>query len=242
MRLPANSANIFARLRNLRRVDVVILLLIFSVLAMGYGFIELADDVLEGDTQSFDEWLLRSMRRTDDPAVPIGPSWMRQLGIDATALGSVLVLALVVTAVVGFMLLQGQLAVTLLTIVATSGGVILSLTLKQIIGRVRPTVVPHLQEVTTPSFPSGHAMLSAVVYLTLGILVMQIVKDRATKLYCLACACLLTFIVGTSRIYLGVHYPTDVLAGWMVGIGWAIACSLVAHWMRSRHQFDTTPN
>jgi len=95
-------------------------------------------------------------------------------------------------------------------------------------------VVPHLREVSTPSFPSGHAMLSAIVYLTLGIFLMQIVRGRVTKLYCLLWALFLTFLVGISRIYLGVHYPTDVLAGWMAGLVWASICWVVAHYLRHR--------
>ena len=190
--------------------DVFLLLLAFGLLVLAYGFIQLTDEVMEGETQTFDEWVLRSLRQTDDPAVPIGPPWVRELGVDTSALGSPLILTLVVVAVVGFMLLRRHYDVMWLTIIVTTGGVALSLLLKQVIGRTRPTVVPHLEEVSTPSFPSAHAMLSAVVYLTLGILVMQVVKDRLTKVYCLFWAGLLTFIVGASRIYLGVHYPTDV--------------------------------
>src|SRR5204862_596450 len=93
--------------------------------------------------------------------------------------------------------------------------------------RERPIVVPHLREVSTPSFPSGHAMISAVVYLTLGMMLMQTVRGRWTKLYCLICALMMTFLVGVSRIYLGVHYPTDVLAGWMLGLSWALLCWMV---------------
>src|SRR5690348_14171226 len=84
------------------------------------------------------------------------------------------------------------------------------------------------------SFPSGHAMLSAVVNLILGILLMQIVRGRLAKLYCLLWAVFLTFLVGISRIYLGVHYPTNVLAGWIAGLVWALACWLVAQYLGRR--------
>jgi len=109
---------------------------------------------------------------------------------------------------------------------------VLTFFLKHIMERERPTIVPHLREVTTPSFPSGHAMLSAIVYLTLGILLMQIVQGRLTKLYCLLCAMFLTFLVGISRIYLGVHHPTDVLAGWIGGLVWALGCWIIARYIR----------
>src|SRR5262249_8566991 len=159
--------------------------------------------------------------RADDPALPVGPPWLREAGLDATALGSTLVLVLVVVAVVGFLGIQRRYGVMALTVLTTTGGTLLSVVLKQAIHRGRPAVVPHLREVSTPSFPSGHALLAAVVYLTLGILLMQVVPGRLAKLYCLLWAMFLTFLVGVSRVYLGVHYPTDVLAGWIAGLVWA---------------------
>jgi undecaprenyl-diphosphatase len=224
----------FLRLRRLGWHEVAaILVALFAALSI-YLFIELTDEVKEGDTRRFDEWVLRSLRRADDPGVPIGPSWLREAGLDATALGSPLVLVLVVTVAVGLVLLQRRYRVLWLIVLSTAGGTLLSSLLKQGIERERPTVVPHLREVSTPSFPSGHAMLSAVVYLTLGILLMQVVRGRLTKLYCLLWALFLTFLVGMSRIYLGVHYPTDVLAGWIAGLVWALACWVVAQCLRRR--------
>ena len=226
------------RLRRLGWHEVAAILVALFVSLSTYLFIQLTDEVKEGDTRRFDEWALRSLRRADDPGVPVGPPWLREAGLDATALGSPLVLALVVTAVVGLMLLQRRYRVTWLIVLSTAGGTLLSSLLKQAIERERPTVVPHLREVSTPSFPSGHAMLSAVVYLTLGILLMQVVRGRLTKLYCLLWALFLTFLVGMSRIYLGVHYPTDVLAGWIAGLVWALACWFFAQWLGRRG----TPN
>jgi undecaprenyl-diphosphatase len=93
--------------------------------------------------------------------------------------------------------------------------------------RPRPDVVPPLQTVYESSFPSGHAMNSAIIYLTLGAMLMRIARGRVAKGYCMALAVLATFVVGVSRVYLGVHYPTDVLAGWIVGLAWASVCWLV---------------
>ena len=122
------------------------------------------------------------------------------------------------------MWLQRQYGMILLTVLTTSTGALVALILKHVIERDRPSVVPHLREVTTPSFPSGHAMLSTIVYLTLGVLLMHTMQRRAAKLYCLLWAMFMALLVGSSRIYLGVHYPTDVLAGWMAGVAWALAC------------------
>lgn len=212
------------RIRSFGWNEVAMLVAALIALICIYGVIELADEVKEGATQTVDEWVLRSLRRSDDRAMPIGPAWMREAGLDLTALGSPVVLTLTVSAVIGFMCLQRQYRLALFTVLTIASGSALAILLKYAIARDRPAIVPHLREVTTPSFPSGHAMVSAVIYLTLGTLLMQIVARRVAKLYCLMAAMFLTFLVGVSRIYLGVHYPTDVLAGWMAGIGWALGC------------------
>jgi undecaprenyl-diphosphatase len=225
------------RLMLLRRLvgsEPVLLFAALVVLLCTYGFIELADAVKDGVTQTVDEWVLRSLRRADDPAVPIGPPWLREVGLDVTALGSPVVLLLMLAAVVGYMCLHRQFEMMLTAILTTSAGTFLAFFLKHDIDRDRPTVVPHLREVTTSSFPSAHAMLSAIVYLTLGILLVQVVNGRAAKLYFLFWAMFLTLLVGVSRIYLGVHYPTDVLAGWMAGIAWASGCWVVVQFVRPR--------
>ncbi len=196
--------------------------MLFMFVISSYVFIELADEVTEGKTQQFDEWCVRALRRTDDPALPIGPSWMREAGMDATALGSPLVLVTTVVAAAGFLTIQRNFRLAFSTVVATTGGTLLMLILKYGIGRPRPTVVAHLREVTTPGFPSGHAMLSAIVFLSVGVLLTRSVRSLPAKLYFLIWAVFLTFLVGASRVYLGVHYPTDVLGGWLAGFAWAL--------------------
>jgi undecaprenyl-diphosphatase len=223
MALPA----VLTRLSWLKRMGwgeaLILLAALVSVLIV-HAFVELAEEVREGDTQAFDEWAIQSLRRSDDPTLPIGPAWLREAAIDVTALGSFVVLLVISGAVVGFLLLQRRRRMALLVTVAVAGGMLLNTGLKLVFARERPSVVPHLREVTTPSFPSGHAAASAVVYLTLGALLAGYVKGRYTKAYVLAVAMSLTALVGTSRVYLGVHYPTDVLAGWSVGLVWALAC------------------
>jgi undecaprenyl-diphosphatase len=151
-------------------------------------------------------------------------------------------LLLVVIAAIGLMWFQRQYKVMLLTVLATSTGSLVAGILKYWIGRDRPAVVPRLRDVTTPSFPSGHAMLSAVVYLTLGTLLMQIVPGRAAKLYCLLWALFFAFLVGISRVYLGVHYPTDVLGGWIAGLAWALVCWITAqYWQHPRNLLEKSP-
>jgi len=131
-------------------------------------------------------------------------------------------------------LLQGMARTALFVLAASAGGWALNALLKELFQRARPEVVPHLRDVMSLSFPSGHAMISASVYLTLGALLMRVAERRATKIYCMAMAMLVTVLVGSSRVYLGVHYPTDVLAGWLVGLSWALLCWMVERVLERR--------
>jgi undecaprenyl-diphosphatase len=213
---------------------VRLLILLLVIVGCGLGFVALADEILEQETQSFDEAVVRAMRRADDPAVPIGPSWLRGAALDVTALGGVTVLTLVTLAVCGFLALVGHFRSMLLVLGSTVGGAVLNSTLKALFSRPRPAVVPHLAEVHSASFPSGHAMLSAIVYLTLGVLMAQLSESRWLKVYVLGVAVLLSFLVGLTRVFLGVHYLTDVLGGWMAGLAWALFIVLVARAARRR--------
>lgn len=213
------------RLRD--RTELAFLVGALSLVLLLLGFAWVSDLVIAGETQDFDERVLRALRQTSDPAVPIGPAWLRGAALDITALGSASVLGLVVAAIAGFMLLQGLSRTALFVVVASAGGWLINSLLKEIFQRPRPDIVPHLRDVMTLSFPSGHAMTSAAVYLTLGALLMRVADRRATKIYCMAVAMLLAALVGASRVYLGVHYPTDVLAGWLVGLSWALLCWLL---------------
>lgn len=193
-----------------------------------WGFLELADNVLEGDTQSLDELVVLSLRQSSDLAVPIGPEWIQEMGRDATALGGIGWIVFAIFCTAGFLLLDRKPHMALFLIASTLSGVFLSFVLKNLFSRPRPDIVPHLSHVYTSSFPSGHSMLAAVTYLTLGALVSTVVKRPRLKIYVMLIAVLLTIIVGVSRVYLGVHYPTDVLAGWLAGLFWALACDLIA--------------
>jgi undecaprenyl-diphosphatase len=126
----------------------------------------------------------------------------------------------------------------LLVLASVGGGALLSTLLKLSFERPRPDLVPHAVAVYTASFPSGHAMLSAVTYLTLGTLLARIQPRRRLRAYIVAVAVLLTLLVGTSRVYLGVHWPTDVLAGWCLGAAWAMLCWAVALWLQRRGRVE----
>jgi undecaprenyl-diphosphatase len=190
--------------------------------------------VTEGEPRHVDTSVLRALREPGDPADPVGPRWLEEAARDVTALGGYAVLTLLVASVVGYQLMARHYHAALLVLVATLGGLLLSHLLKGLYDRPRPDLVPHLVHVSTASFPSGHAMNSAVVYLTLGALLARLVEGRWVRVYFVAVAVVLTLLVGTSRVYLGVHYPTDVVAGWAAGVGWAVACWLVARRLQRR--------
>jgi undecaprenyl-diphosphatase len=138
------------------------------------------------------------------------------------------VLGLVVLSVVGFLLLQARYHTAIVVLATAISGELANYVMKNLFLRPRPDVVPHLRDVASTSFPSGHAMESAIIYLTLGAMLMRLAERPITKIYCIGMAIFLTLIVGISRVYLGVHYPTDVAAGWMFGFFWASLCWIVA--------------
>lgn len=210
------------------------LLLVLVVAGGVWTFVEIADEVHEGEVERFDAAVMRAMRSGDDYGDPLGPAWVEDAARDITALGSFAVLGLVTAVTAGGLWLQGHRRTAAVTAVAILGALGLNLALKAGFGRARPELVPHAVAVDSASFPSAHAMLSAVVYLTLGALVAQVQVRRRVKGFVIACAVLLALLVGVSRVYLGVHYPTDVLAGWAVGAAWACLGWAAAVWYRRR--------
>ncbi|QDV57136.1 phosphatase PAP2 family protein [Rosistilla oblonga] len=221
-------------IKYIRGREPIVLIALLLVVAVSWGFIELADEVTEGSTADFDRWVVQSMRQADDPTQPIGPRWMREVGRDITGLGGVSVLSMLIAAAAGFLAIHHAYRTMVVLLVSTIGGIIVSTLLKQFFARPRPDVVPHLAEVYTSSFPSGHSMMSAVVYLTLAALLAPVLKHFWVRVYVLGLAVLATVLVGISRVYLGVHYPTDVLAGWGAGLVWAVVCWLIARRFTSR--------
>jgi len=196
-------------------------------------FLAIASEVAEGETLAIDKWILLALRDPANLATPIGPRWLKRAMIDITALGGVTLLTVITTCAAGYLVAARKYATAGFLALSVISGVLVSTLLKLVYLRVRPDVVPHLVEVQTMSFPSGHAVNSAVTYLTIGAMLAGTEKRRAVRVYLMGLAILLTLVIGMSRVYLGVHWPSDVLAGWCVGSLWAFGCTFLARRVRA---------
>lgn len=217
--------------------EAAVLCAVGGIAAGIWIFALLAGEVKEGDTLSFDRQILLAMRRPGDLA-PKGSPEFQEAARDVTALGGTVLLTLVTAATAGFLALDGKRRMASFVCVSVLTGTIAAAVLKDLFQRPRPDIVPHVVYVSSGSFPSGHSMLSAITYLTLGALLARSQERKLLKVYFLLLAAFLTFIVGLSRIYLGVHWPTDVLAGWTAGAVWALLCWLVARRLQNRHRLE----
>lgn len=213
------------------------LLTVAGIAAGVWMFGWLADEVLAGGTRNLDQRLLLAMRHPGDLAL-LGPGWVQHAARDITALGSAAVLGLL-TAITGvYLVLDGKRHMALFTCGSVAGGWMLSALLKDLFQRPRPDIVPYAGDFSSTSFPSGHSMMSAVTYLVLGALLARSQVRRSLKAYFLLVAVTLTLMVGLSRVYLGVHWPSDVVAGWTAGAVWASLCGLVAQWLQARRALE----
>lgn len=212
-------------------VGAIATALIAAVLLLLFG--SLAEEVMEGETHKLDRAVLMSFRTPGNPTDLIGPDWFEEMVRDVTALGSYAFVIIIVTAAVGYLLLKRKFGLALLLLAAEGGGMLISTLLKEFFDRPRPDL-EHAARVFTASFPSGHATLSAVTFLTLGALLTRVTAERKSKIYVMTTAIILTIMVGLSRLYLGVHYPSDILAGWCIGSAWAALCWGGALWLQRR--------
>ncbi|WP_018859078.1 phosphatase PAP2 family protein [Rhizobium sp. 42MFCr.1] len=203
-----------------RAIPFALLLLALAVLF--YFSVEVG----EGDTLAWDQAFLLALRHADDVALPLGPAWITTTMVNFTSLGGVAVLLFITLATIGLLLVSRRPVEALFLCVALAGGWLSSNTLKLWAARPRPDVVTHLAAVGDASFPSGHAMVSAATYLALAIVASRFLSAPAQKAYIFMVAGTLICTIGVSRIYLGVHYPTDVLFGWCAGSLWTFACWL----------------
>lgn len=217
-----------------RRLETRALLLLIAMSAAVWAFLEIAGEMAEGETDAADRWLLLRLRNPADLADPVGPRTFEEAMRDVTALGGFTVLTIVAVVSVAAFLLHGKRRQALVMAVTILASQVLSEGLKAIYGRPRPELVSHGSYVYSASFPSGHSMLSAATYLTLAVMIASLEPRRATKALVFLLAGLVMAAVGVSRIYLGVHWPSDVLAGWCAGAAMAFLAWLALLWLRGR--------
>ena len=215
-----------------KKTEVFGLIMMLTGLAV---FTALAAQLGTPSVQRFDETVVRSLRNAEDLAQPIGPAWFKELARDFTALGGYGILSTITILVTTFLHLERRPARAHFVVVAIVAGYSLSMTLKALIARPRPDIVPWLSHVHSSSFPSGHSMMSAVVYLSLGLMLSDLTSRRLVKTFVVVAPLTISALVGLSRVYMGVHYPTDVVAGWWLGISWSLACWLaIRRWQAFR--------
>jgi undecaprenyl-diphosphatase len=217
--------------------EAPLLMVLAVVSGLILAFLQIADEMVEGEMEAFDRSILLLFRDPANPDLVVGPPWMHEMVRDITALGSFSLLGLIVLGVCAYLYLARMRSAALLVLVSVLGGTLLSTVLKMAYNRPRPDLTT-MSEQFTASFPSGHAMLSAVTFLTLGALLARFAPTRRLQLLSLGGALLLTLLVGLSRLYMGVHYPSDILAGWCLGSAWALLCSSVAIVLQRRGSVD----
>lgn len=230
------AAEFFRRALRLARMEIAAVCALF-VVALGIAvFADLAGDMGEGDGQAFDQAVLSAMRPHADPSDALGPWWLEEAAADLTALGGIAVLGLFATIVILFLFFQRKRLSALLLMAGLGGGLMLSEGLKSVFERDRPPQVFQAVDTINASFPSGHALLSAVFYLSIGVMLTRAFPRRRFKAYVLGVGVALTVIVGMTRIYLGAHWATDVLAGWSAGAAWAMTLWLIAYGVERRQR------
>jgi undecaprenyl-diphosphatase len=229
---------VLARGYRFARAELALLAALIITAGGTLGFLEIAEAVDEGEIREFERSLMVSLREPGDLQDAWGPDWFEEAMLDFTSLGSTSVLSMLTLFTAGFLLVSGKRMGALLVPISVGGAALVMSLLKDLFARTRPDVVPHLVYYTSESFPSGHAMVSTAAYLTLAVIMAEAARRRIGA-YLMTCAVLLSLVIGFSRVYLGVHWPTDVLAGWCAGAAWATGCWLLTYRIVSR---DRAPN
>jgi len=216
------------------------LIAILAIACLLFAFGVIAQNVSAGTSLAFDQKVVLALRDPGNPSAPVGPAWAQEAARDLTSLGSITVLLIMTFAVAIYLFLARKYAAAWLLLVAVFGGMATNDLLKLAFARPRPDHVYQAARVFTSSFPSAHAELSAITYLTMAALLAQSQSSFKIGLYFIALAILLTISIGVSRVYLGVHYPTDVLGGWCIGAAW-LACWVLMTWLQRRGRIERGP-
>ena len=196
------------------------------------AFAALSIAVPRGLGEGIDRSILLASRDAD--GVALGPAWFVESVSDVSALGGYPVIGIAVLFAVGALAVAGQRVAIGFLLFAIASGSVLSTALKLLFSRNRPDLVEQLDRTFTSSFPSAHAMVSMLAWLTLAAVLVRFVESARMRAFIIVAAATLSLLIGASRVYLGVHWPSDVLAGWLAGLCWASVCWLAAHYLSRR--------
>jgi undecaprenyl-diphosphatase len=216
------------------RIDVAVLIATATLLVAAYVFLQTVDEVIEGEADAVDRAIVNFVKSIE------APKWFDEVMRDCTAFGGFFVLSLVTIAVGLYFKVKRLNHALILLLTSVAGAVVLGSLLKHIFRRDRPDIIEHGSYVMTYSFPSGHAMLSASVWLTLAVMLSRLERSPYLKAYFILLGLFITFVVGISRVWLGVHWPSDVLAGWALGTVWAVACWFLARYLQRRGKVEAS--
>ena len=197
-------------------------------------FVEIADDMTEADGQAFDQMVLHWMQPI--AGQPRGPWWLQEAAADITSLGGIAVLTLFAIVAIGMLMILKKRLSAVLLVIGLAGGVVLSEGLKALFERERPPAAFQAVETLNASFPSGHALLSTVFYLTVAVMMTRAFPKRRLMAYVLGVGMVFALLIGLTRVYLGAHWASDVMAGWCVGAAWAMALWLVSYAVERRQE------
>lgn len=209
-----------------REREIVVLVILAAVCVLLFRLI--AEIVEQGRADAFDLGLLKALHPDGLRHDTLGSIWANIGAHDLSAMGSISVLAFIVVLGFGLFLGVNRRREAVMLFLAFGGGLVMTVGLQALFHRSRPPLTPEEAAGLNASFPSGHALLSATVYLTLGTLIGRFAERRFVRFYALGTAAVLTVIIGVSRIFLGIHWCTDVLAGWCVGLAWALTWRAIA--------------
>ncbi|MGL5139246.1 MAG: phosphatase PAP2 family protein, partial [Beijerinckiaceae bacterium] len=184
--------------------------------------------VASGATDLLDERLFLAAHRLDEKGLSALPGWAREAIRDVTALGSTVVLTFATAVVAAYLVAARRRRLAIVLVASAALATAASTVIKLLLDRARPSLIEHAVVTYSASFPSGHAMLTAAIILPMVALLARTIDRPAARRVIVASGLVLTVAVGLSRISLGVHWPTDVLAGWCIGAFWACATLLVA--------------
>lgn len=223
---------IFKRAKNafhhLARREFALLCGIVAAFLCLWIFLGVAEEAGEGEHDNLELKIIQSFRSPTDLSRLKGPVWAKEAAIDSSTLGGSTLTIIITVLVASYLLINRQRRDCIIVAAAVSSGSAASVVLKHVFERPRPTAVPYLVHVNDASFPSGHSMTSAVVYITLGVLLARSTNSWKHKLFYVGTGLILSGLVGLSRVMLGVHYPSDVIAGWAAGASWALICWIAA--------------